>query len=152
MQPLKTAVRSAPLDTTKTKTGKEQKVSSTYTSLSQSNKDAIRPMLRETTPGASPSFEIISLLRKCDEAFNDSVAAVGHRGMPANRIACISHMLCDEEGLGLTAGCGTMGGVAAATTYKKELFLMHLSRRLIFLRSVSVKTRIGLLLKRKRQW
>ena len=109
-------------------------------------------MLRETTPDAGPWFEIISLLRKCDEAFNDSVAAVGHRGMPANRIACISHMLCDEEGLGLTAGFGTIGGGAAVTTDKKGVFLMHLSRRLICLRSVSVKIRIGLLLKQKRQW
>ena len=85
--------RSAAFHTTKTKAGKEQKVSSTYTSLSQSNKDAVRSMLRETTPDASLWFDIISLLHKCDEAFIDSIAAVGHRCMPANRIACISHML-----------------------------------------------------------
>ena len=88
---------SAAFYTTKTKAGKKQKVSSTYTSLSQSNKDAVRSMLHETTPDSGPWFEIISLSRKCDEAFDDFVAAVRHRGMPANRIACISHILYDEH-------------------------------------------------------
>ncbi len=33
----------------------------------------------------------------CDEAFNESAAALRQLGMPANWIACISHMLCDER-------------------------------------------------------
>ncbi len=53
--------------------------------------------MHEITPVNGPWFEVIQLLRHCDEAFNESAAAVTWKGMPTNRIACISHMLCDEK-------------------------------------------------------
>jgi hypothetical protein len=40
---------------------------------------------------------LIGLLRYCDEAFDDSAATIKLAGMPANQIACIAHMLCDEQ-------------------------------------------------------
>jgi hypothetical protein len=54
-------------------------------------------MMHEITPVNGPWFEVIQLLRHCDEAFNESAAAVTRKGRPTNRIACISHMLCDEK-------------------------------------------------------
>jgi hypothetical protein len=83
--------------TTKVKAGKETKVVSTYNMLNQSNKELLRMMKREMTPSNGPWFEVVNLLKLCDEAFNESTAAVSRKGMPTNRIACISHMLCDER-------------------------------------------------------
>ncbi len=53
--------------------------------------------MQEMTPVNGLWFEVIQLLRHCDEAFNKCAAAVIWKGMPTNRIACISHMLCDER-------------------------------------------------------
>jgi hypothetical protein len=39
----------------------------------------------------------MNLLKLCDEAFNKSCASISRKGMPTNRIACISYMLCDER-------------------------------------------------------
>jgi hypothetical protein len=83
--------------TMKMKGGKETRVVSTYNILNQSNKENLRAMMREITPVNGPWFEVIQLLCHCDEVFNESAAAVTQKGMPTNRIACISHMLCDEK-------------------------------------------------------
>jgi hypothetical protein len=54
-------------------------------------------MMHEITPVHGPSFEVIQLLCHCDKVFNESAIAGTWKGMPTNRIACISHMLCDEK-------------------------------------------------------
>jgi hypothetical protein len=51
----------------------------------------------EVNPTNGPWWELTQLLRNCEEAFNDSAASLHQVGMPTNRIACISHMLCDER-------------------------------------------------------
>jgi hypothetical protein len=38
-----------------------------------------------------------TLLHNCNEAINDSAAVLRLVGMPANRTACIAHMLYDEQ-------------------------------------------------------
>ena len=62
--------------TTKVKAGKETKVVSTYNMLNQSNKELLRMMIQEMTPSNGPWFEVVNLLKLCDEAFNESAAAV----------------------------------------------------------------------------
>jgi hypothetical protein len=89
--------RSSMFYTVKVKKGKETSVLSTFTSLNQANKQLIKDMIHEIRPDHGPWLEMTQLLRNCDEAFNDSAAALWQTGMPANRIACISHMLCDER-------------------------------------------------------
>jgi len=83
--------------TTKLKSGKETKMVSTYNTLNQSNKELLQSMIREVTPSNVPWFEVMNLLKLCDEAFNESSASISRKGMPTNCIACISHMLCDER-------------------------------------------------------
>jgi hypothetical protein len=99
--------------TTKVKAGKETKVVSTYNMLNQSNKELLCMMIREMTPSNGPWFEVVNLLKLCDEAFNEPAAAVSQKGMPTNRIACISHMLCDERFLACIIPI-TVGTEAAA--------------------------------------
>jgi hypothetical protein len=82
---------------TKIKSGKETKVVSTYNNLNQSNKELLQGMIREVTPSNGPWFEIINLLKLCDEAFNESASSISRIGLPTNRIACVAHMLCDER-------------------------------------------------------
>jgi hypothetical protein len=54
-------------------------------------------MLEELKPDYGPWFKVNQLLLNCDEAVNDSATALGQISMPANQIAYISHMLCDEH-------------------------------------------------------
>jgi hypothetical protein len=72
-------------------------VISTYNTLNQSNKELLWGMIWEISPDNGPWFEVIHLLKMCDEAFHESVASITRKGMPTNRILCISHMLCDER-------------------------------------------------------
>jgi len=65
------------------------------------------------TPSNGSWFEVVNLLKLCDEAFNESAAAVSQKGMLTNRIACISHMLCDERFLACIIPI-TVGTEAAA--------------------------------------
>ena len=81
----------------KVKKGKDTKVPSTFTSTNHGNKLSFKSMLQELKPNHGPWLEVVQVLRMCDEAFNESAAALRQLGMPANRIACISHMLCDER-------------------------------------------------------
>jgi hypothetical protein len=53
-------------------------------------------MLQELKLDNGPWFAVTQVVCNCDETFNDSAAALRQIGMPANQIACISHMLCDE--------------------------------------------------------
>jgi hypothetical protein len=48
-------------------------------------------------PSNGPWFELVNLLKLCNEAFNESAASISKKGMPTNRIACITHMLGDER-------------------------------------------------------
>jgi hypothetical protein len=85
-------------------------VLSTYNSLTKSNKSSLRDIISEIEPEKGPWGELLTLLRNCDEAFNESSAAITAKGLPLNRIACISHMLCDEKFLAsvriqLVCGC-----------------------------------------------
>jgi len=73
------------------------KVVSTYNTLNQSNKELLQSIIREITPSNCPWFEIINVLKLCNEAFNESAASMSRKGMPVNRIACVAHMLCDER-------------------------------------------------------
>jgi len=82
---------------TKIKSGKETKVVSTCNTLNQSNKELLRSIIREITPSNGPWFEIINVLKLCNEAFNKSATSISRKGMPVNRIACVAHMLCDER-------------------------------------------------------
>jgi hypothetical protein len=82
---------------TKIKSGREMKVVSTYNTLNQSNKELLQSIIREITPSNCPWFEIINVLKLCNEAFNESAASMSRKGMPVNRIACVAHMLCDER-------------------------------------------------------
>ena len=70
---------------------------STYNSLTKSNKSSLRDIISEIEPEKGPWGELLTLLRNCDEAFNESSAAITAKGLPLNRIACISHMLCDKK-------------------------------------------------------
>jgi hypothetical protein len=72
-------------------------VPATFTSLNQANKQLLKDMIKEVNPEHGPWFELTQLLHNCDKAFNDSAAALHQVGMPANHIACIAHMLCDEH-------------------------------------------------------
>jgi hypothetical protein len=83
--------------TTKRRENKETRVISTYNTLNQSNKELLRGMIWEISPDNGPWFEVIQLLKMCNEAFNESVASITLKGMPTNCIACISYMLCDER-------------------------------------------------------
>jgi len=65
------------------------------------------------TPSNGPWFEVVNLLKLCEEAFNESAAAVSRKGMLTNQIACISHMLCDERFLACIIPI-TVGTEAAA--------------------------------------
>jgi len=73
-------------------------------------------MIRETTPSNGPWFEVINLLKLCDEAFNESTASIARKGMPTNRIACVAHMLCDERFLAcyIPLTVGTAAGARSA--------------------------------------
>jgi len=82
---------------TKIKSGKETKVVSTYNTLNQSNKELLWSIIWEITPCNGPWFEIINVLKLCDEAFDKSAASISRKGMPVNRIACVAHTLCDER-------------------------------------------------------
>jgi hypothetical protein len=71
-------------------------------------------MIGEITLSNGPWFEVMDLLKLCNEAFNKSTASISRRkGMPTNKIACIAHMLCDERFLAciipLTVGTGAGG-------------------------------------------
>ena len=54
-------------------------------------------VVSQLTPTHGPWDQVTQLLRHCDEAFNESTVSVKQAGMPANRIACVSHMLVDER-------------------------------------------------------
>jgi hypothetical protein len=54
-------------------------------------------MIQEITPSNGPWFEVMNLLKLCDEAFTKSAASISRKGMSMNRIACIAHMLCNER-------------------------------------------------------
>ena len=82
--------------TIKVKKGKETKVPATYNSLTLSNKLLMKEMVKQISPDHGPWHEVMQLLCNCNEAFDDSAAALRLVGMPANRTACIAHMLCDE--------------------------------------------------------
>jgi len=73
------------------------KVVSTFSTLNQSNKELLRGIVREMTPSHGPWFEVINILKLCDEAFNESASSIARKGMPTNRITCVAHMLCDER-------------------------------------------------------
>ena len=75
---------------------------STYNTLTKSNKASLRDMILEIKPDIGPWGEVITLLRNCDDAFNESAASISQKGMPLNRIACVAHMLCDERFLACT--------------------------------------------------
>lgn len=89
--------RASIFNTVKIKKGKETTVPSTFISLSPTNKQLLKGFVAEVNPTNGPWWELTQLLRNCEEAFNDSAASLRQVGMPANRIACISHMLCDER-------------------------------------------------------
>jgi hypothetical protein len=89
--------RSSLFYTVKVKKGKETSVPSTFTSLNQANKQLIKDMIHKIRPDHGPWLEVTQLLHNCDEAFNDSAAALWQIGMPANWNAYVSHMLCDER-------------------------------------------------------
>jgi hypothetical protein len=61
------------------------------------NKQLLKDLVAEVSPTNGPWLELTQLLHNCDEAFNNSAASLHQVGMPANCIACISHMLCDER-------------------------------------------------------
>jgi len=88
--------RASIFNTVKIKKGKETTAPSTFISLSQMNKQLLKDLVAEKSPTNGPWLELTQLLQNCDEAFNDS-AAFHQVGMPANHIACISHMLYDEH-------------------------------------------------------
>jgi hypothetical protein len=73
-------------------------------------------MIKEITPDVGPWGEVISLLRNCDDAFNESAAAISQKGMPLNRIACVAHLLCDERFLAciIPLSDGATAGSAAS--------------------------------------
>jgi hypothetical protein len=54
-------------------------------------------MLQELKLDNGPWFEVTQVLHSCDKAFNDSSVALRQIGIPANQIAYISCMLCDER-------------------------------------------------------
>ena len=100
--------------TMKKKAGVEKPVLSTYNSLTKSNKSSRRDIIREIEPEKGPWDELLTLLRNCDEAFNESSAAITAKGLPLNRIACISHILCDEKFLACIIPLSDVPGSAAA--------------------------------------
>jgi hypothetical protein len=75
---------SDPLYSFKVKKGKETKVVSMLTSLNQVNKQLFKSMLQELKSVNGPWFEAKKGLHNCDDAFNDSAAALRQIGMPAN--------------------------------------------------------------------
>jgi hypothetical protein len=81
----------------KVKKGAETKVPSTFNSLSPSLQSALFNVVSQVSPTNGPWEQVTQLLRHCKEAFDESAAAAKHAGMPANRIACVSHMLVDER-------------------------------------------------------
>jgi len=89
-------------------------VLSTYNSLTKSNKSSLRDIIREIEPEKGPWDELLTLLCNCDEAFNESSAAITAKGLPLNRIACISHILCDEKFLACIIPLSDVPGSAAA--------------------------------------
>jgi hypothetical protein len=94
----------------KVKKGKETRVASTFTSLNQVNKQLFMSMLQELKLYNGPWFEVTQVLCSCDEAFNDSAASLRQIDMPANQIACISHMLCDKCILACISQCSSRSG------------------------------------------
>jgi hypothetical protein len=57
----------------------------------------LKDTVKELSPTHGPWHEVVQLLCHCNEAFDDSAAAIKLAGMPADCIACIAHILCDER-------------------------------------------------------
>ena len=57
----------------------------------------LKDMMKQLSPTHGPWHEVVQLLCHCNEAFDDSAAAIKLAGMPADCIACIAHILCDER-------------------------------------------------------
>ena len=81
--------------------------------LSKSNQGSVRDIIREIELEKGPWGELLTLLRYCDVAFKESSAAITPKGLPLNRIACISHMLCDEKFLACLILLSDTAGSAA---------------------------------------
>jgi hypothetical protein len=79
----------------KVKKGVEAKVPSSFNSLSPSLQRALFNWVSQVSPTNGPWEQVTQLLCHCEEAFDESAAAVKQAGMPANQIACVSHMLVD---------------------------------------------------------
>jgi hypothetical protein len=60
------------------------------------NKGILKSLIHQISPNNGPWFEVTQLLWSCNAAFNESAATARKAEMPANHIARISHMLCDE--------------------------------------------------------
>ena len=81
----------------KVKKGVETKVPSTFIGLSPSLQSSVFNVVSQLTPTHGPWDKVKQLLTHCDEAFNESTSLAKQAGMPANRIACVYHMLTDER-------------------------------------------------------
>jgi hypothetical protein len=81
----------------KIKKGVETMTTSTFTNLSNELKTHVRNLVSCVTPVHGPWLDIKHILRACNVAFEESVIYNRKIGAPANRIACMSHMLCDER-------------------------------------------------------
>jgi hypothetical protein len=69
---------------TKVKKGKETKVPAKKKKVPE-----MYNMVKQLSPTHGPWHEVVQLLHNCDEAFNDSAAALRLVGMPAYHTACL---------------------------------------------------------------
>jgi hypothetical protein len=59
--------------------------------------ELLRGIIHEMTPSHGPWFEVINILKLCNEAFNKSASSIARKGMPTNQIPFVAHILHDKR-------------------------------------------------------